>query len=120
LITAVSGSKIYQLVLDAACTKKVLPHNIEFAEIDLSKVKTVVISHGHENHMGALPELLKLTGKNTKVYAHPASFHTPKYYRTDAGDLLLEPAFEKEWITSANAELIETPGPLLICKNKQE
>lgn len=117
LITASSGSKTYQLVLDAACTKEVLPHNIKFAEIDLSKIENVVISHGHEDHMGALPELLKLTGENTKVYAHPASFHTPRYYRTDAGELLLEPAFKKEWITSANARLIETPNPLLICKN---
>jgi len=117
LITAVYGSKTYQLVLDAACTKEVLPHNIKFAEIDLSKVETVVISHGHEDHMGALPELLKLTHKNTKVYAHPASFHTPRYYRTDSGELLLEPAFEKKWITIANARLIETPDPLLICEN---
>jgi 7,8-dihydropterin-6-yl-methyl-4-(beta-D-ribofuranosyl)aminobenzene 5'-phosphate synthase len=117
LITAVVGSKKYQLVLDAACTKEVLPHNIKFAEMDLSKVEDIVISHGHEDHMGALPELLKLTGKNTKVYAHPAAFHTPRYYRTDAGELLLEPAFEKKWITSAHGQLVETPDPRLICKN---
>jgi len=116
LITAVSGSKTYQMVLDAACTKEVLPHNIKFAGIDLSMVEHIVISHGHEDHMGSLPELLKLTAHNTKVYAHPASFHTPRYYRTDAGELLLEPAFEKKWITSANAQLIETPDPVLICK----
>jgi len=117
LITAVAGSKKYQLVLDAACTKEVLPHNIKFAEMDLSKVEDIVISHGHEDHMGALPELLKLTGKRTKVYVHPAAFHTPRYYRTDAGELLLEPVFEKKWITSVNARLVETPDPRLICKN---
>jgi 7,8-dihydropterin-6-yl-methyl-4-(beta-D-ribofuranosyl)aminobenzene 5'-phosphate synthase len=31
--------------------------------------------------------------------------------------LLLEPAFEKEWITSENAQLVETYDPILICKN---
>ena len=51
---------------------------------------------------------------SAKVYAHPVAFHSPRFYLADSGELLKEPTFEREWITSANAELIETPGPTLI------
>jgi len=111
LLTATIGSRRIQLVLDAACSPEALPHNLAFGQVDLSGAGEVVISHGHEDHMGALPQLLREMSCPARVYAHPTSFYTPRYYRTDDGELRLEPAFERDWITSAGAELIETAGP---------
>ena len=114
IVTAFVGDNSHRLILDAGCSSKALPHNLDFGDVDLSEVIDVVISHGHEDHMGALPQLLARMPNHAKVYAHPAAFHSPRYYRADSGDLLLEPKFERKWISAANAQLIETPSPTLI------
>lgn len=114
IITAFIGDKSYRIILDAGCSPEALPHNLDFGNVDLNSVTEVVISHGHEDHMGALPQLLSKMPNSAKVYAHPVAFHSPRFYLADSGELLREPKFEREWITSANAELIETPGPTLI------
>lgn len=111
LLTATAGAERHQLVLDAACTPVALPHNLRFGQVELDGVAEVVISHGHEDHMGALAQLLRETGAGTRVYVHPGAFHSPRYYRTDDGELLLEPVFKRDRIASAGAEVVETPGP---------
>jgi len=117
IITAYIGDKSHRIILDAGCSPEALPHNLDFGNVDLNSVSDVVISHGHEDHMGALPQLLSKMPNSAKVYAHPVAFHYPRFYLADSGELLKEPKFEREWISSANAELIETPGPTLIGEN---
>jgi len=114
IITAFVDGKSHRIILDAGCSPEALPHNIDFGNVDLNGITDVVISHGHEDHMGALPQLLSRIPNSAKVYAHPTAFFSPRFYLADAGDLLREPVFEKEWITSARAELVETPGPTVI------
>ncbi len=114
ILTATTGTDQRRIILDAACCPLALPHNLTFGEIDLNGLESVVISHGHEDHMGALPQLLEKMDRPVRVYAHPVAFHVPRYYRTDEGEMLLEPKFEREWVTSAGGEVIETPGPTLI------
>lgn len=114
IITAVVENTSRRIVLDAGCSPEALPHNIEFGGVNLDDVSDVVISHGHEDHMGALPRLLERMPVGTNVYAHPAAFHTPRFYLADSDELLEQPVFEREWISSADANLIETPGPMLI------
>lgn len=46
---------------------------------DISRAETIVISHGHYDHMGALPMVLQAFGPR-KVIAHP-DLLTPKYVR---------------------------------------
>jgi 7,8-dihydropterin-6-yl-methyl-4-(beta-D-ribofuranosyl)aminobenzene 5'-phosphate synthase len=116
MVTAFVGDKSHRIILDAGCSPEALPHNLDFGNVDLDGVTDVVISHGHEDHMGALPQLLSKMPNMAKVYAHPAAFHSPRYYLADSGELLEEPTFERGWITSANAELIETLGPTRIGK----
>jgi 7,8-dihydropterin-6-yl-methyl-4-(beta-D-ribofuranosyl)aminobenzene 5'-phosphate synthase len=49
-----------------------LIHNAKFLDIDLARVEKVVLSHGHYDHAGGLPYLLKYT--KPVVYAHPEIF----------------------------------------------
>lgn len=111
IVCGTVGKKGYHFILDAGCSPVALPHNLDFSRIKLNDVTDVVISHGHEDHMGALPQLLARMPRPTKVYSHPCAFHTPRYYLADSGELLLEPEFSKGWIIEAGAELIKTPVP---------
>ncbi len=57
----------------------VLKHNADALDIDLSQADGIILSHGHYDHTGALPELLALA-PNASVYAHP-DFAQAKYSR---------------------------------------
>jgi len=52
--------------------------------IDLTKVNTVVLSHGHNDHTGGLPYFPKWPGRMPALVAHPAVF-SPK--RCDGEDI---------------------------------
>jgi 7,8-dihydropterin-6-yl-methyl-4-(beta-D-ribofuranosyl)aminobenzene 5'-phosphate synthase len=52
-----------------------LLNNARACAIDLTRIDAVLLSHGHWDHCGGLPELLKLRdGQPTPVYAHPGIF----------------------------------------------
>jgi 7,8-dihydropterin-6-yl-methyl-4-(beta-D-ribofuranosyl)aminobenzene 5'-phosphate synthase len=61
-----------------------LLHNARRMNKDLSKVKQVVISHGHYDHSGGLKPLLEECGSKL-VYGHPSVF-SPRYRVKDSGD----------------------------------
>ncbi len=49
-------------------------HNSIYYRKDLSSVKKIFLSHGHFDHTGGLPFVLKLIQKNIEVIAHPHIF----------------------------------------------
>lgn len=67
--------------------------NAENLGIDLNSVKMVVLSHGHYDHTGGLPALLKKRGE-TEVVCHPTLIHK-KYRVYAAGRLEIGVPWEK-------------------------
>ena len=61
----------------------VLENNIQKLGLDLSDVKTVVLSHGHYDHTGGLHTALSMMN-NPTVYAHPAAVD-PKFSKDPDG-----------------------------------
>ncbi|MBN2468499.1 MAG: MBL fold metallo-hydrolase [Deltaproteobacteria bacterium] len=59
------------MLFDTGQTDALL-HNAEVLGMDLSRIGTVVLSHGHYDHAGGLPYLAALT--KPVVYAHPEIF----------------------------------------------
>jgi 7,8-dihydropterin-6-yl-methyl-4-(beta-D-ribofuranosyl)aminobenzene 5'-phosphate synthase len=56
--------------------------NAETLGVDLSKIDTIVLSHGHFDHTGGLPTLLTKIGHEVTVIAHP-DIWAPKYNRKE-------------------------------------
>jgi len=50
-----------------------LVHNARILGIDLTSIKKVVLSHGHNDHTGGLAEFLRVGGER-EIYAHPGIF----------------------------------------------
>ncbi|MBW1824450.1 MAG: MBL fold metallo-hydrolase, partial [Deltaproteobacteria bacterium] len=87
----------FSIINNAQCLKK-----------DLSSIKGVFLSHGHYDHTGGLPSILK-TNKNVKVYAHPDIF-SRKYAlkKTNGKDTqkYIGMKFKKEYYEERGAEFI--------------
>lgn len=50
---------------------------------DLKRISAVMLSHGHYDHVGGLPQVLKQTGPIT-VHAHPDLF-VRRFWRNSSG-----------------------------------
>lgn len=61
-----------------------LLHNADRMRKDLSRIKQVVLSHGHYDHAGGLLPLLQTYGAK-EIFAHPDIF-TPRYRVKDTGE----------------------------------
>ena len=63
----------------------VIMGNARELDIRLETADKIVVSHGHDDHVGGLPDILQLA-RQSRVYAHPAAFE-PKYSRHDDGTI---------------------------------
>ena len=52
---------------------RTLVHNARLLGVDLTSIKKVVLSHGHNDHTGGLAEFLMM-GSDREIFAHPGIF----------------------------------------------
>ena len=83
-------------------------HNSRCLKKDLASIKSIFLSHGHYDHTGGLPNVLKLK-KNIEVYSHPDIF-SKKYalVKTNGKDTqkYIGMEFKKEYYEKRGAEFI--------------
>jgi 7,8-dihydropterin-6-yl-methyl-4-(beta-D-ribofuranosyl)aminobenzene 5'-phosphate synthase len=60
--------------MDAGVSPTCLSHNADVLKVDLGRVESVVLSHGHFDHFGALLEFLKHATKRIPLALHPDAF----------------------------------------------
>ncbi len=87
----------------------VLRHNARQLGIDLDALDSVVVSHGHYDHVGGLPAVLR---DGTWLYAHPLAFG-PRYARNAGGGVRAIGMPETiELAVCDKAKLIRVEGPM--------
>jgi len=69
------------VLLDTGQTNTAV-HNARALGVDLSRVRHLVLSHGHQDHTGGLREVLACTGE-VEVYAHPEVWRSRYAVRKD-------------------------------------
>ena len=92
----------------------VLAANADALGVDLPTANAVVLSHGHYDHTGGLPEVLGLLEQAT-VYIHPRAFE-PKFgrYPDGVGRDIGAPIHDLADIRSHVAQVTTTAGPTQI------
>ncbi|MDI6819611.1 MAG: MBL fold metallo-hydrolase [Candidatus Hodarchaeaceae archaeon] len=75
-----AGRHTTSLLLDTGPSADVVLQNARKLDIDLRKVDSIFLSHGHYDHTGGLLGVLKHIGKKVPVIAHPEALE-PKFAR---------------------------------------
>lgn len=104
----------HAIVLDAGYTNVAVPYNLEYLGLTLEDVEAIVLSHGHMDHIGALKEILNLTGAETSVILHPDAF-LPRAIQFPSDDRLTFPSFpSRDELKAWGADVMENKSPLLL------
>ena len=114
LLTAHKNDKKAGLIFDAGFSPVAAPRNIEFLDESLDHVQAIAISHAHEDHIGAVSQLMKMAG-NPPLILHPLCFHHPRYWRSDDGTMLQYPnMLDKQTLLEHGITIIERSTPSVI------
>lgn len=84
--------------------------NADRLGLDLRRVETVVLSHGHYDHTAGLPFILQRTGPK-RVVCHPHAFRA-KYYQLGETRRYIGIPWRREFLESAGALWEENTVPL--------
>lgn len=74
LLKVCAGSEEHVVLMDAGVSTTCLSHNADVLKVDLSKVESVVLSHGHFDHFGGLVGFLNRATKRVPLILHPDAF----------------------------------------------
>jgi 7,8-dihydropterin-6-yl-methyl-4-(beta-D-ribofuranosyl)aminobenzene 5'-phosphate synthase len=74
LLRVYADSEEHVVLMDGGISAACLLHNAELLKVDLSKIESVVLSHGHFDHFGGLSALLGKVDEGTPLVLHPDAF----------------------------------------------
>ena len=101
---------VFPFLIDTGPSSETLKRNANALGIDLSEVKGVILTHGHYDHTGGLPEVLKHIDRKIPVIAHPSAFE-PKFSFKPTLTYIGVP-FTRAEIESLGASLLLSRNPV--------
>lgn len=124
LIKVHAGPEAHTILFDGGISAACLFHNIQMlasskavmmGEIgaDIKKVEAVVLSHGHFDHFGGLPDFLKEAQKPLSVVLHPGAF-VPRRFQMGSQLFIDMPGLDEEALSASEITLkkIQKPSTL--------
>lgn len=80
---------------------KALPHNAEILKLGLDEIEALILSHGHYDHTGGLPQLLGIKAP-LKIYAHPGVFDA-KYFQAGEATRYIGIPYRRDYLEGLGA-----------------
>lgn len=112
------GTEQNTILLDTGYNANSAIHNLDQLEVDIQAIETIVLSHAHMDHTGALLPILDRMSHPISLVVHPHVFTSSRYLETkDAKRLWFPNTVAKESIPGAKADLVESKTPTLIANN---
>jgi len=105
LLKVYAGSEEHTVLMDAGISATCLFHNADLLKVDLSQVESVVLSHGHFDHFGGLPQVLNRIPKGIPLVLHPDAFSQRRLNAPVIGRPLDMPALDEEALKETGAVL---------------
>jgi 7,8-dihydropterin-6-yl-methyl-4-(beta-D-ribofuranosyl)aminobenzene 5'-phosphate synthase len=105
LIKASAGSEEHTVLMDVGTSGTCLFHNADLLKIDLSKVESVIISHGHFDHFWALQKVVGRLRKGIPIILHPEAFLQRRISIPALGVQRELPSVDESMLKDAGVEL---------------
>jgi len=107
LLKVSSGPEEHVVLIDTGITATCFFNNVDVLGVDLRKVESAVLSHGHLDHFGALVEFLKVAKKGIPLVLHPDAFLERALNTPDSGRLTDFPVLDKAALKETGTVLRE-------------
>ncbi len=119
LVSVTAGGDSRSILFDFGFSEHGAASNVDALDVDLSKVETLVLSHGHMDHFGGLLSLVERVGKkNLELILHPTAFRKPRYIKVSESLNINLPPLNKETINAAGISIVESKAPRLLADGK--
>jgi 7,8-dihydropterin-6-yl-methyl-4-(beta-D-ribofuranosyl)aminobenzene 5'-phosphate synthase len=114
LVTVRSGDERHTVLMDAGVSSVCFFHNAALLQADFGDIESIVLSHGHYDHFGGLPDLLRRLGRRIPVTLHPDAFLERRKNIPQVGRPVPTPRLDAAILTANGADLLLSEGPSLL------
>jgi 7,8-dihydropterin-6-yl-methyl-4-(beta-D-ribofuranosyl)aminobenzene 5'-phosphate synthase len=116
LVTAHRGDTSHTILFDTGPEEYAFERNVTRLAVDLAPVESIVLSHGHWDHAGAMLLALSMMrnrngGRKVPYYAHPGMFRSRAVQLPNGAVRRMEDVPSVEDLTAFGAEVIVTTEP---------
>lgn len=117
LIKVFSGSEEHQILFDTGHSGNCISFNIDYMRLDARKIESIVISHGHVDHIEGLVEILNRVAKHTPVVLHPRAFLERRLNIKPTGQMLYTPFLKQNELQKKGINFIVSEKPSIIASD---
>ncbi len=117
LVTIRSGEEKTTVLLDTGGSDIALRHNAARLNRNLDTISAVIISHGHDDHLGGLEDLLRNVTGPLPVYIHPVAFSQREKWFPDGTSIPVTPP-DRNQLINAGARFYLTTRPILLASER--
>jgi 7,8-dihydropterin-6-yl-methyl-4-(beta-D-ribofuranosyl)aminobenzene 5'-phosphate synthase len=116
LVTVHRGAKSRSVLFDTGPEDYAFERNVTRLAVDLGVVESIVLSHGHWDHAGAVLLALGMIrsrngGREVPYYAHPGMFHTRGVRQPNGAVRRMEDVPSVTDLTAFGAQVVVTTEP---------
>lgn len=118
LVKVESGGESHTVLLDTGHNKTSVLFNMEKLHVDPNLIESIIISHAHMDHNGALLPLIDKISEKPSIIVHPIAFNSPRFLKDSEGNKRYFPrVLVREELEKSEADLVVTDAPTLIAND---
>lgn len=114
LVEVEDNSEYHAVVMDFGRDNIAMLNNISVLGIDLEKVGSFVVSHGHMDHIGSTSEVLNRFPKPCEVVVHADAFKKDRVFKFPDGTERPVPCLKRDTIEPSGCSIVEIESPTLL------